>query len=276
MVKSLLEVIELKKYFPVHRGILKQQVDLIKAVDGVSLNVFEGGATGLVGESGCGKSTLARVILRLLPATSGQVKFAGEDLLTLSPKAMTAMRTQIQIVFQDPQTSLNPRKTIRETLSEPLVFHKLTTSSSELTHRVIETLNQVGLSADVLERYPHEFSGGQLQRICIGRAIILQPRLLICDEAVSSLDISVQAQILNLLSQLQRARSLSYLFIAHDLNIVKHFCDHVVVMREGKVLESAPTEELFNSPKSPYTRALLKAIPHQKFATPFRAPTGAD
>ena len=261
MSQELLVVKGLKKYFPVKAGILRRQVGLIKAVDGVDLTVHSGETVGLVGESGCGKSTCARLILRLIAPTAGELFFRGHNLLSLSSQELTPLRTQMQIVFQDPLVSLNPRKTIGESLGAPLRFHHLVANPQEEQARVAEVLEQIGLSARIRDRYPHEFSGGQLQRICIGRAIILKPRLVVCDEAVSSLDISVQGQILNLLSELQRHLGLSYLFIAHDLAVVRHFCDQVIVMYRGKVVETAPTDTLFTHPQAAYTQALLNAIP---------------
>lgn len=261
MKESLLVVRGLKKYFPLLAGVFRHQVGVIKAVDGVDLTVYSGQTLGLVGESGCGKSTCARAILRLIEPTAGEVIYQGRDLLALQASDLKALRREIQIVFQDPLLSLNPRKTIADSLGEPLRFHRITTDPEEEQIRVIETLEQVGLSAGVRNRYPHEFSGGQLQRICIGRAIILRPRLVICDEAVSSLDISVQGQILNLLSELQSRLGLSYLFIAHDLAVVRHFCDQVAVMYRGKIIESAAADELFTHPQEAYTKTLLAAIP---------------
>lgn len=261
MAEALLEVRRLKKYFPIWQGVFRRQVGDIKAVDGVDLTVHKRQTVGLVGESGCGKSTCARVILRLLEPTSGSVNFLGKDLFAMDPQELRAIRPSLQIVFQDPLVSLNPRKSIGESLAEPLRFHGLAKNEEEAEIRVTEVLEQVGLASDVQDRYPHEFSGGQLQRICIGRAIIMKPKLIICDEAVSSLDISVQAQILNLLGDLQQQLDLSYLFIAHDLAVVRHFCDYVHVMYRGKIVESNTTEALFHQPQEEYTRKLLAAIP---------------
>lgn len=261
MTEVLLSVRGLKKYFPVWAGVFRRQVGEIKAVDGVDLTIHRGASVGLVGESGCGKSTCARTILRLIEPTSGSVDFLGRDFLALNSAELKKLRRHIQIIFQDPMVSLNPRKTIGQSLGEPLRFHGMVANVEEESDRVAETLMQIGLAPEVRDRYPHEFSGGQLQRICIGRAIILKPQLIICDEAVSSLDISVQGQILNLLSDLQQTLGLSYLFIAHDLAVVRHFCDHVVVMYRGKVVESASADELFANPKAEYTKKLLSAAP---------------
>lgn len=261
MSEVLLSVRGLKTYFPIWRGVLRRRVGEIKAVDGVDFTVYRGASLGLVGESGCGKSTCARSIMRLIEPTAGSVHFLGHDFLALNDKQLKAMRPHIQIVFQDPMVSLNPRKTIGQSLGEPLRFHQRVNDLSEERHRVAETLKQVGLTPEASDRYPHEFSGGQLQRICIGRAIILKPDLVVCDEAVSSLDISVQGQILNLLSHLQQTLGLSYLFIAHDLAVVRYFCDHVVVMYRGKIVESAATEQLFTNPEHDYTKKLLAAAP---------------
>lgn len=260
-MQPLLEVKGLKKHFPVTAGIFRKQVGSVKALDGIDLSVGKGQVVGLVGESGSGKSTAGRCILRLIEPTSGSVHFAGSDLLGLSGKDLLALRRQMQIVFQDPYASLNPRKRVLENLGEPLEYHGLVKSPQEKETRVVSILEQVGLSADLLHRYPHELSGGQQQRIGIGRAISLEPQLIICDEAVSALDVSVQAQILNLLLKLKEELKLSYLFISHDLLVVRNICDHVVVLYLGKVMESGPTEQLFHDPKHPYTQSLLDAVP---------------
>ncbi len=261
MTTPILDVRNLKKHFPVLAGVFRHQVATVKAVDGIDFTIMPGQTVGLVGESGCGKSTAARTVIRLLQPTSGQVFYEGKDLQTFSPQEMNRFRQEVQIVFQDPMLSLNPRMTIGESVGEALVYHGRVTDRGALHNQVGAILEQVGLSASAMAKYPHEFSGGQLQRICIGRAIALEPKLVVCDEAVSALDISVQGQILNLLVDLQKRLGLSYLFIAHDLSIVRHLCDHVVVMYLGKVMESAPADELFRNPKHPYTQVLLSAVP---------------
>jgi peptide/nickel transport system ATP-binding protein/oligopeptide transport system ATP-binding protein len=258
---ALLEVKGLKKYFPILAGIFRRQVGWVKAVDGVDFQIQEGKVLGIVGESGCGKSTTARAAIRLIEPTAGEVTFMGQDLLALSKKELKSIRKQIQIVFQDPYSSLNPRKNIVENIGEALIYHGIAKTLEERDDRVVEVLKSVGLSSDALWRYPHEFSGGQQQRICIGRAIALRPKLVVCDEAVSALDVSVQAQILNLLSELKDQFNLSYMFISHDLSIVRHISDDVIVLYRGKEVESAPVEELFENPKHPYTQELLAAIP---------------
>lgn len=263
MNEPLLEVKGIKKYFPLHAGILRHRVGEIKAVDGVDFSLHSQEILGIVGESGCGKSTLARAALRLLEPTAGQIFFEGKDLLSLNESEMRRVRRDIQVVFQDPYSSLNPRKTIGENIGEPLLYHSLVRDKEQLQHIVAEILKRVGIPSDAMNRYPHQFSGGQQQRICIGRAIGLRPKILVCDEAVSSLDVSVRAQILNLLIDLQKTLGLSYLFISHDLSIVRYLCDRVLVLYLGKVMETATTEELFNNPKHPYTQALLSAIPRR-------------
>lgn len=258
---AVLEVRGLKKYFPVTEGLFRSQVALIKALDGIDLTVHQGEVVAIVGESGCGKSTLGRAAIGLIEPTAGEVYFEGRNLLTLPINEMKSFRKDFQMIFQDPYASLNPRKTVGETLTEPLLFHSLAQTRDESYDIAKEVLALVGLPADALNRYPHQFSGGQQQRICIGRAIALKPKLIICDEAVSALDISVQAQILNLLVELKQALNLSYLFISHDLSVVRHIADTVIVLYLGKMMETAPVDELFNSPKHPYTQALLSAIP---------------
>lgn len=259
--KPLLEVIDLTKYFPIRRGILHRQIDYVKAVDSISFSIYPGEIIGMVGESGSGKSTAGRTAIRLLEPTSGKIFFDQRDLLRCSFLELRELRKQIQMIFQDPYASLNPRKTILEIIGEGLLYHKIVSGKAELTERVVEVLNQIGLSTDALHRYPHQFSGGQQQRISIGRAIALKPKFIVCDEAVASLDISVQAQILNLLYHLKQSMGLSYLFISHDLRLIRHFCDRVLVLYLGQIVESASTEELFSHPKHPYTKALLESIP---------------
>lgn len=260
---TLLSVKNLKKYFPVYAGVLRHEVGQVKAVDGLEYAIAEGEVLGLVGESGCGKSTAARASIRLIEPTEGEIQWQGESILAYDKKRLKQFRQEVQIVFQDPYASLNPRKSIGESVGEGLRYHGLV-SGSELEDRVVHALERVGLSADAMGRYPHQFSGGQQQRICIGRAIIMQPRMIVCDEAVSALDVSVQAQILNLLSELKEEMGLSYLFISHDLSVIRHISDRVIVMRRGKMVERGGVREIFESPKEVYTKELLAAIPKSR------------
>ncbi len=258
----LLEVDRLKVHFPVTNGILFQrQIGSVKAVDGVSFSLRRGETFGLVGESGCGKSTTALAILRMLQPTAGQIVFDGTDITGYSQSQMATIRRQMQMVYQDPFGSLNPRMKVRDIIGEPLVVHGQTGSKAEYRRRVDELLDLVGLLPGMARRYPHEFSGGQRQRISIARALALNPSLLICDEAVSALDVSVQAQVVNLLMDLQEQLGLTYLFIAHDLSVVKHMSDRIGVMYLGKIVELADRDALFEDPQHPYTQALLNAIP---------------
>lgn len=257
---ALVQVEHLKTYFPVRRGLLRRTVGHVRAVDDVSFHIDPHETLGLVGESGCGKSTVGRTLLRLIPATSGQVTFDQTDVLTASASSMRALRRQMQIVFQDPVGSLNPRMTIGRMLAEPIKVHGLA-HGQELDDRVATLLRRVGLSPDYINRYPHEFSGGQRQRIGIARALSLEPRFIVLDEPVSALDVSIQSQILNLLSDLQDDLDLSYLFIAHNLAVVEHFCHRVAVMYLGRIVEQADRLTLYSRPRHPYTQALLSAAP---------------
>jgi oligopeptide transport system ATP-binding protein len=259
--ETILEVRNLKKYFPITKGfIFQRQVGAVKAVDGVSFTIRRGETLGLVGESGCGKTTTGRVILRLQEPTAGEVIFEGRNVFALNKEELRRMRRDMQIIFQDPYSSLNPRMTVGDIVGEPLEIHNIARGREKL-RRVQELLEVVGLSPYHVNRYPHEFSGGQRQRIGIARALALNPKLIICDEPVSALDVSIQAQILNLLEDLQKEFKLTYLFIAHDLSVVRHISDRVAVMYLGKIVELAPTEQLFENPQHPYTEALLSAVP---------------
>jgi oligopeptide/dipeptide ABC transporter ATP-binding protein len=257
---SLLEVRELVKYFPVRRGLMKKVVGHVRAVDGVSFEVRQGETLALVGESGSGKTTTGRLVLRLIEPTRGEVRFEGRDILTLDKESMRQLRRKMQIIFQDPQSSLNPRMKVSSIVSEPLAIHKVA-DRQERAEQTTELLRLVGLDPAAGSKYPHEFSGGQRQRIGIARALALHPSFIVADEPISSLDVSIQAQILNLLMDLQERLHLSYLFIAHDLRIVEHVSDRVAVMHLGKLVETAPTRELFENPAHPYTQALLASIP---------------
>ena len=250
----LLEVKGLKKYFKTKRGMLH-------AVDDVTFTIERGKTLGIVGESGCGKSTTGRAILRLLEPNGGQVLFEGEDIAKLSPDQMRRKRKEMQIIFQDPFSSLNPRKTISETIAEPLKLNKIITDKTQRMARVREIMDIVGLAERLMNSYPHELDGGRRQRIGIARALALNPKFIVCDEPVSALDVSIQAQILNLMKELQESLGLTYMFITHDLSVVNHFSDDIAVMYLGRLIEKAPSEELFANPIHPYTKALLSAIP---------------
>lgn len=254
MSRPLLEVKNLKKYFPVNSGSLH-------AVDDVSFTIGKGRTLGVVGESGCGKSTLGRVILRLLGATSGEVIFDGQDLLAMDPKQMRAMRRRLQIIFQDPYASLNPRMTVHEIIAQPLKVNKVFSSREQLDRRVSELMETAGLAERIEYLYPHELDGGRRQRIGIARALALNPEFIVCDEPVSALDVSIQAQILNLMMDIQERMGLTYMFITHNLAVVKHISDEIMVMYLGQCVEKAPTKELFENPLHPYTKALLNAVP---------------
>ncbi|WP_249871356.1 ABC transporter ATP-binding protein [Oceanobacillus saliphilus] len=260
MKKPLLEVDGLKKYFPIKGGVFGRTVGEVKAVDGLSFTVYEGEILGIVGESGCGKSTTGKAILRLIEPSEGSVKFEDEEITSLGPVEMRKLRRDMQIIFQDPYASLNPRHTVEKIIGESLLIHG-TTSKKERKSRVKQLLEVVGLSAYHASRYPHQFSGGQRQRIGIARALANNPKLIICDEPVSALDVSVQAQVLNLMEELRDAFNLTYVFIAHDLSVVKHISDRVGVMYLGRMVELTGKDELYNHPKHPYTQALLSAVP---------------
>lgn len=259
-MSELLQVKNLKMHFPVTKGIFKRQIASVKAVDGVSFTINAGETFGLVGESGCGKTTVGKMILRLIEATDGEILFEGKNIRALSKDELRELRKDIQIVFQDPYGSLNPRMTIYDTIAEPIKKHKLA-SGDELDKRVKDLINRVGLSEKELKKYPHEFSGGQRQRICIARALAVNPKLIICDEPVSALDVSVQSQILNLLKDLQRDTNIAYLFIAHGMPVVRYMSDRVGVMYLGKLVEVADCRDLFDEQLHPYSRALMSAIP---------------
>jgi oligopeptide transport system ATP-binding protein len=260
MAQPLLEVKDLKKYFPIKGGIFSKTIGYVQAVDGISFALYPGETVGLVGESGCGKSTAARAILRLIEPTGGEVSFEGQDILKLGKKPMRALRRQMQIIFQDPYASLNPRMTVASIVGEPLEIHKIA-KGRQKEERVASILEKVGLRPEHMRRYPHEFSGGQRQRIGIARALALNPKLIIGDEPVSALDVSIQAQVINLLEDLQKEFNLTYLIIAHDLSVVEHISNRVAVMYLGKIVELATDRELYRNPSHPYTEALLSAVP---------------
>ena len=258
---ALLEVKELKKYFPIKAGVIQKTVGQVKAVDGITFNIDRGKTMGLVGESGCGKSTTGRTLLRLLAATSGEVHFDGNDMIGMDKKQLRKMRTRMQIIFQDPYSSLNPRLPVKDIVGEAMLQHKIVANKDEMMDKVKEVIGKCGLFPEQALRYPHQFSGGQRQRICIARALAVNPEFIVCDEAVSALDVSIQSQIINLLKDLQDEMGLTYLFISHDLSVVKFISDDVGVMYVGHLVEFGNRDIIFESPLHPYTKALLSAAP---------------
>ncbi len=261
MSESLLQVSHLVKNFPVRHGVFAGMAEQVHAVDDISFEIGAGETLGLVGESGCGKSTTGRCVLRLIEPTSGEVRLEGKNVTGMAGRKLGALRRDMQIIFQDPYASLNPRMTIGAIIGEALTIHKLAKTHAEYEDRIVELLQLVGLNADHMRRYPHEFSGGQRQRIGIARALAVSPKLIVCDEPVSALDVSVQAQVINLLADLQDEFRLSYLFIAHDLAVVQHISTRVAVMYLGRIVEHAPADEIYENPRHPYTEALLSAVP---------------
>jgi len=259
--EPLIEVRDLKTYFPVRQGLFQKVVNHVRAVDGVSFGVQPGQTLALVGESGCGKTTVGKTILRLIPATAGEVLYRGQNILNMSKADMLAVRRKIQIIFQDPANSLDPRMLVRDIIGEGLKSFNMVSGRQEYQDRIAHVLEQVELDPSVMMRYPHEFSGGQRQRICIARALAVEPEFIVCDEATSALDVSVQASILNLLKQLQAKMGLTYLFITHDLSVVEYLSDRVAVMYLGQIMEESATTTLFNHPEHPYTEALLRSAP---------------
>ncbi len=278
-MSALLEVRDLVKHFPLTRGVVFQkQIGAVQAVDGVSFELEPGETLGIVGETGCGKSTVARLIVRLLDPTAGSIRIEGEDIAGAKGEELKRLRREAQIVFQDPYSSLNPRKSVGSILAEPFAIHGIETDEEKRQHAIQELMEQVGLNPEHYNRYPHEFSGGQRQRIGVARALALKPKLIVADEPVSALDVSIQGQILNLLRDLRRDLGLTLIFISHDLSVVRHMCDRIAVMYLGRIVELATTDELFSHPRHPYTRALLSAIPVPDPSRPAREPelAGSD
>jgi peptide/nickel transport system ATP-binding protein/oligopeptide transport system ATP-binding protein len=271
-IKPLLEIRGLKTWYPIKKGVFARTVGHTRAVDGVDLDLYPGETLGIVGESGCGKSTLARSVLRLEKPREGSIRLDGQNILTLRGKAFLAYRRAVQVVFQDPQASLNPRHTVLDILTEAMLVHGLATRENR-REAAARLLADVGMPDDILDRYPHAFSGGQRQRICIARALALGPKLLICDEAVSALDLSVRAQVLNLLEELKAKHQLAFLFITHDIGVVQHLADRIAVMYLGKIVETGPAEVVLNTPAHPYTQLLLRAVP--KIGVPLPEESGA-
>jgi oligopeptide/dipeptide ABC transporter ATP-binding protein len=259
--ETIMEVRDLVKHFPIHAGFFRRQVGAVQAVDGVSFDVFRGETLGLVGESGCGKSTTARLLLRLMAPTSGSIKFEDREIAHIKGAELKALRREMQMIFQDPYSSLNPRKTVGSIIADPFVIHGMKTGKGERKKAVQELMDIVGLNPEHYNRYPHEFSGGQRQRIGVARAIALKPKVIVADEPVSALDVSIQAQVLNLLRDLQRDMGITLIFIAHDLSVVRHMCDRVAVMYLGRIYELATSDQLYAHPRMPYTGALMSAVP---------------
>lgn len=274
-VTPLLEIRSLKTWYPVKKGVFARTVGHVHAVDGVDLTLYRGETLGIVGESGCGKSTLARTILRLEKPREGTVSLGGQNVLALRGEALRAYRRTVQVVFQDPHASLNPRHTVLELLTEAMLVHGLVTRDT-CREAAARLLADVGMPDDILDRYPYAFSGGQRQRLCIARALALGPQLLICDEAVSALDLSVRAQVLNLLQDLKAKHGLSYLFITHDIGVVQHLADRIAVMRNGKFVETGSADDVLNTPTHPYTRLLLRAVPHIGIPLPEEADVSSE
>ncbi len=268
---ALLTVRDLRVEFPVLTGLLQRTTSTVKAVDGVSFDLARGETLGLVGESGSGKTTVGRAVLRLVAPTSGSVLFEGEDVLAAPPTRLRTLRRNMQIVFQDPGSSLNPRMRVADAIAEPLHVHNIVASGPAARAMTAQLLDRCGMPASAMDRYPHEFSGGQRQRIAIARALALNPRLIVCDEPTSALDVSIQAQLLNLLMDLQRDLGLSYLFISHDMGVIRHMCRRVAVMYQGQVVESGPRDEVLSNPQHPYTQRLLAAVPKPPRRTPIAA-----
>jgi peptide/nickel transport system ATP-binding protein/oligopeptide transport system ATP-binding protein len=259
--ETIMEVRDLIKHFPIHAGFIRRQVGAVQAVDGVSFDVIRGETLGLVGESGCGKSTTARLLLRLMDPTAGSIKFEGREIANIKGSELKALRGEMQMIFQDPYSSLNPRKTVGSIISDPFVIHGLHKDAAARKRAVQELMDTVGLNPEHYNRYPHEFSGGQRQRIGVARALALKPKVIVADEPVSALDVSIQAQVLNLLRDLQRELGLTLIFIAHDLSVVRHMCDRVAVMYLGRIVELATSDQLYSHPRMPYTGALMSAVP---------------